>query len=262
MDDRCAQDLEAKAIVEWVLGLTAEPTGDGEDFRLFDRGRSVGHLGVLVAASPRQPAGPSLVVPGLTRSWLLYHPPSAEILARLRTVVDILADLEAAGIVSIGTPGSPHVPRGAVRSLAHHGVSRALSLEEDPGEARIAFAPTPHWPAPGHSPCHLVNDVVEDEAWADADARRADPVHPGERHLFVWLDPADLEVRAAMEADSPPAPPVLPAGLDVVWVARRASRRSGLVADRIWQTGASAQWEPLAPVRRTIRPLAAVALPG
>ena len=259
------EEQDAKAIVEWVLGVAASPGGSTSapgTFQLIDGNGVVGSLSVRVARTPPWLAQPSLVVPApaLSRSWLLYHPPSAEVLCRLRTIVDILAHLDAAGTSTVGGSASRPSVGGALRSLALYGVSRAISLDEEPGEAVISFAPPPYWLARGHSPGHLVNDAVEDEIWADADARRWDGSHEGgEQHMFVWLDPADLEVRAAMEADSPPAPPIRPGGLDIVWVARRAPRRSGLLADRIWQTGADGDWEPLAPVRRTIRPLAGLA---
>lgn len=265
MPEGCGE-REARAIVEWVLGGVTTPLSrePGRHFQLVDGSGAVGTLSVRAAGTPRRLIQPSLVVPApaLARSWLLYHPPSAELLARVRTVVDILADLDAAGVRAIGGKGQAAPARGVLRSLAHHGISRAVSLDEDPGQAVISFAPPPSWLSPGHSAAHLVNDVVEDEAWADADARRRDGPEPGDRHLFLWLDPTDLEVRAAMEADRPPAPPVRPGGLDVVWVARRAPLHSGLVADRIWQTGADGEWETLAPVRRTIRPLAVAATPG
>lgn len=265
----CHDEQEATAIVEWVLGVTVAPgwgSGGGGDVRLVDGLGGNWTLSVRTARTPPRLAQPSLVVPApaLTRSWLIYHPPSSDLLSRLRIVADILADLDAAGVRALGAAGSSGAGTGgALRSLAHHGVSRAISLDEEPGNAVISFAPPPYWVARGHSPSYLVNDVVEDEVWADADARRWDgSSQDGERHAFVWIDPADLEVRAAMEADSPPAPPIRPGGIDVVWVARRAASGSGLVADRIWQTGTDGEWEPLAPVRRTIRPLAGLATPG
>lgn len=258
---------DAIAIVEWVLGVAASPVGgDGQDdYRLTGGDGTIGTLGLGVARTPLWLTQPSLVIPApaLTRSWLLYHPPSAEILCHLRTVVDILGDLDAAGVGALDAPRSQPGVGAAVRSLGRFGVLRAMSLDQDPGEAVISFAPPPYWLAAGHSPSHLVNDAVEDEIWAGTGARRWDGSAPClERHMFIWVDPADLGLRAAMEADCPPAAPIRPGNVDVVWVARHAPRRSGLLADRIWQTGADGEWEPLAPVRRSVRPLAAVAAPG
>lgn len=95
---------------------------------------------------------------------------------------------------------------------------------------------------------HLVNDVVEDEAWRKEHLDRITGTPVLQRHLFVWLDDVDHAARRAMEPDVPPERPLSPLAITCLWVARRPAG-SAWLADRLWQTDAGGEWETLAPVR-------------
>ncbi|MGH9281258.1 MAG: hypothetical protein ACRD12_24650 [Acidimicrobiales bacterium] len=98
----------------------------------------------------------------------------------------------------------------------------------------------------------LVNDLVESEAWRTQVRTRLGVSPPLAGNLFVWVDDRDRRTRAAMERDEPPGPPKLPPEVAVAWVARRAVDDDRLIADRVWQTGESREWEALGPIARPL----------
>jgi hypothetical protein len=139
----------------------------------------------------------------------------------------------------------------ALDILAALGVVQGAGAVMARGPSVVALAPA----GIGASSAHVVNEVVEDEAWRPETRGWAGEVDAGNRHLFVWVDDADIDARVAMEPDVPPEPPLLPLGLTHAWVARRPAQPGPVVADRVWQTNEQGMWEGLGPVRR---PLVAV----
>jgi hypothetical protein len=170
--------------------------------------------------------------------------PGAVLAGRHGRLRRLLEALELAAITSFDAacPESSTV----VEALNTMGVTSGASVPraEYPAMVRVA-------PFHSSTSAHVVNEVVEDEAWRDESRNGTGLVAEPRRQLFVWVDEADIETRVAMERDVPPEPPVLPASVTAVWVARRARARGELLADRVWQTNESNEWETLGAIRRT-----------
>jgi len=267
---------DARTIVEWVLGISLEPAGPrnletGHDFHLSEDGRRIGAM--VVARSIRPSPGPQACGPvrrlswnaGGRRSWVVR----LEALGRSgpdeRMIVGLLAELERAG----GT-GFQRADQVRVASLRAAGVrlSPAERVLEDLAAFGVVEA-EPHLgdddlptvmtraSEPARTTVEAVNEAVEDEAWRPANRARFAGCGAGDRHLFVWLDPANLGAYAAMDGDDMPSSPLQAPETTSLWVARRPPGDDhDLLADRVWQTNAVGEWEALGSVvrRRVLAP--------
>lgn len=265
-----AQD--ARTIVEWVLGTRAEPsasagTPGGYDFDLVDNGRRAGILAVTRSARPAHPRPWGSVrrlqwdAAGLEWSWVVRFGPGHGPAVDRRMITGLLQELEQAG-----GEGFQRADRVRVAALRAAGVrlSPAERVIEDlaafgasAAERSPCVPPRPvvtaKLPQAGSTSAEAVNEAVEDEAWRGGNRARLAPVDAGDRHLFVWLDEADVAAWAAMGPDVVPAPPLLTPEATTLWVARRpvAAAAGDLLADRLWQTDDDGRWDALGPVRRT-----------
>ncbi len=269
---------DARTIVEWVLGISLEPAGPrnletGHDFHLLEDGRRIGAM--VVARSICPSSGPQACGPvrrlswnaGGRRSWVVR----LEALGRSgpdeRMIVGLLAELERAG----GT-GFQRADQVRVAALRAAGVR--LSPAERVLEDLAAFGVVEAEPylgddlptvmngasGPARTTAQAVNEAVEDAAWRPANRACFAGCGVGDRHLFVWLDPADLNAYAAMDADDVPSPPLQAPETTSLWVARRPpANNHDLLADRVWQTNAVGEWEDLGSVvrRRVLAPASA-----
>jgi len=268
---------DARAILEWVLGVSLErsrlqgPVAGG-DFSLSEEGRRTGGLVVVrsVRSSSTQSWGTvrrsSWDAAG-RRSWVIRLDAGRRSSSDEFVVPRLLVEFEQAGgtefrradqvrVAALRAAGVRLTPAERVlEDLAMFGVVGAES-EVGSGVPPRVVAKTP---VTAFTSSDAINNAVEDEAWRPANrARLADArLATGDRHLFVWLDPADLVATSAMEADEVPAPPLLAPETTTLWVARRPYATDGGLADRVWQTSAEGEWEALGAManRRVLAPV-------
>ncbi len=89
-----------------------------------------------------------------------------------------------------------------------------------------------------------VNEAVEREAANNLEKLLAAP--GDERHLFIWADSTDPGAHVAMVSFARPGPPLLPDGIDAVWVGlwqRGVNLQSN--ASTLWHVTPGAPWEIL-----------------
>jgi hypothetical protein len=89
-----------------------------------------------------------------------------------------------------------------------------------------------------------VNEAVEREAANNLEKLLAAPGE--ERHLFIWADATDPGAHVAMVSYARPGPPLLPNGIDVVWVSlwqRNVNLQSN--ASTLWRVTPRGAWEIL-----------------
>lgn len=255
MDPSPAEQAEAAAIVEWVLGIEARPPAldHGYDFDLIDGATPVGVLQVVHAGPSADPLGFRVICGAaeLERSWLLGVSPGTDVRSRQPELRTLLRRMEWCGAVWFGPlagdPPDGEDARPIVDALGALGVVAGVGVDvgEDPPGVRVTSS------IGGIGWSSHVNEVVETEAWR-LDARRRLQGALGDRHLFVWIDGSDLHARSAMEADSPPARPALPVEATCAWACRRAAGDSPLLADRVWQTDEAGEWQVLGPIRKAV----------
>jgi len=263
---------DARAIVEWVLGAAVDPVGSldgplGQDFDLSEGGRRTGAMVVARSVPPARPQSWGSVrrqswdARGW-RSWVVRLGSVGGSGPDERMIVGLLAELEGAGgtgfqradqvrVAALRAAGVRLSPEERVlEDLEVFGVVAADSLIGDDRPPTVVAKAYD----PAFTSAEAVNDVVEDEVWRPATRARLISAHgdagagTGDRHLFVWLDPADLVATAAMDPDEVPAPPLLSPETTILWVARRPSSNDGVVADRVWQTNPAGEWESLGSV--------------
>lgn len=275
---------DAKAIVQWVLGVHLEravPSGSGgatgsaggQDFDLSEGGRRTGAMVVARSVATSHPQTWGSVTrlrwgAGGRRSWAIRLEAVTRSGPDERMIVGLLAELEGAGgagfqradqvrVAALRAAGVRLSPaERVIEDLAAFGVVGAES-RFDPEEPPTVAAKA------SEAACtysEAINEVVEDEAWRPTNRARLTGSDVDERHLFVWLDPANTVANDAMDPDEVPAPPLLAPETTTLWVARRPPTDGGFLADRVWQTNATGEWEALAAVRG--RRVLAPASPG
>ncbi|MGI9021962.1 MAG: hypothetical protein ACR2HV_01780 [Acidimicrobiales bacterium] len=259
---------DAKVIVGWVLGASVEPTAHadsptGHDFDLYESGRRFGAMAVARSDRPPHPQSSgstrrlSWDARGLGRSWMVRLVAAQRSGPDERMIVGLLAELERAGgtgfqradqvrVAALRTAGVRLSP--AERVLEDLAVFGVVGAESGPANGTVPTVVAKVTEG-AFTAAEAVNEAVEDEAWRPGNRARlrrgAD-----ERHLFVWLDEANLVAHAAMDDDAPPAPPLLAPETTTLWVARRGAVDAELLTDRLWQTNGAGQWEALGPVMR------------
>jgi hypothetical protein len=92
-----------------------------------------------------------------------------------------------------------------------------------------------------------VNRLVTEAA--KANVKKLAAAEADERHLLVWIDPSAAEAEFAVFQGQPPsAPPELPSGVVVVWVAAHGFVDIGKVGvTRFWRVQPSEGWEQVQP---------------
>ena len=257
---------DAKAIVEWVLGVDLEPSdrssGLAPDFDLFEGGGRTGAMVVARSARPPHPQSWKSVrhltwdARGLHRSWVVRLETSTRSGPDERMILGLLAELELSGgsgfqrsdqvrVASLRAAGVRLSPaERLLEDLAVFGVIGAESGDTVPRTVvvkvgEVAFASV-----------EVVNEAVEDEAWRAENRIRLGATDAADRHLFVWLDGANFVAHAAMDPDRLPVSPLLAPDTTTFWVARRPALHDDLLADRVWQTNGGGEWESLGPVMR------------
>jgi len=220
----------------------------------FDVFTSDGHIALEVTAARDEEVlstlaaafGPTYPTPGLLHSWHLgiktVRPgPLPAIKPIARRAPALLAVLEQHGVLDFDRqlyPGEPDSALvNAVRTLVELGVDhgRVFPIQ---GEPRLFFI--------GHGGLNAdvddVNRLVERHAHARDNLKKLGAADADERHLFVWITGSQPKAELAMHTGPPPpSPPVLPAGLDVVW----AQNESG----HLWRVRRGGNWEVLQPPR-------------
>jgi len=263
---------DARAIVEWVLGAAVDPVGTpgsllGQDFDLSEGGRRTGAMVVARSVAPARPQSWGSVrrqnwdARGC-RSWVVRLGSVGGSGPDERMIVGLLAELEGAGgtgfqradqvrVAALRAAGVRLSPEERVlEDLEVFGVVAAESLLGNDGPPTVVAKA----PEPAVSSAEAVNTAVEDEAWRPETRARLIGAPggagsgAGDRHLFVWLDPANHVATAAMDPDEVPAPPLLSPETTILWVARRPSGNDGVLADRVWQTNPAGEWESLGSV--------------
>jgi hypothetical protein len=87
-----------------------------------------------------------------------------------------------------------------------------------------------------------VNRLVERHAHASDNVKKLAAADADERHLFVWITGSHPKAELAMHTGPPPTSrPVLPDGLDVVWVQNESGH--------LWRIQHVGNWEVLQPPR-------------
>jgi hypothetical protein len=109
-------------------------------------------------------------------------------------------------------------------------VARAANAEPVDGPSRLWFT--------GHGSIRDDVDAVNRLAAEHAakDVKKLLVAHADERHLFIWMDEEDAKL--AMDTGPPPSTtPVLPDGIDVVWIATTSGH--------LWRLHPPGSWEEL-----------------
>jgi hypothetical protein len=254
-------ELQAAAVVAEHLGGTEQPR-DGvgappktHDFDIhLPDGRCIA-LEVTSIAHPDVVGFHNLMgdtewmAPALRSDWWVALPdpeggqPVIRIKRVKRTIVDALKALETHDVALIDPdtldpiahlPHSlPAAVRDAIEKLRSTGVTFARCTGTAPDDvARLLFMA--HGSATGN-PDEL-NELVVERALAKQEklvaARDA-----AARHLFIWLTDSYPDAELAFNTLPPPEPPPLPAGIDVVWLARKAW------PIRLWRLQPPNEWE-------------------
>ena len=161
---------------------------------------------------------------------------------RMPTIASALAALESYGISQLEwhtldpwallPDSTPPDVREAIVKLRSAGVTSARSTGQKPDEvARLYFGT--HGGATGN-PDQLNELVVER---ADVKCEKLAAAQASERHLFIWLTDSYPDAELAFATLPPPAPPSIPADIDVVWLA-------GFVGPiRLWRLRPPGGWE-------------------
>ena len=129
-------------------------------------------------------------------------------------------------------PGqAPAAVVDASTNLVLLGVSRARVWDVD-GPPQLFFI--------GHggvsADADAVNRLAVEHAAKNADKLLA--AQADERHIFIWMDSSQPDAELAMHTGPPPdAAPVLPDGVDVVWVANPSGH--------LWRSRPPGTWEAL-----------------
>jgi hypothetical protein len=188
-----------------------------------------------LAAAFRRP----FPAPGLANSWLLSIPTVGPAPPAVKEIVKrsppLLAVYEQHGLSEITSqlyPGqAPAAVVDASTTLVRLGVSRARVWDVD-GAPQLWFI--------GHGGVSSNVDAVNRLA-AEHAARNAEKLlaaQADERHLFIWMDKSQADAELAMHTGPPPdTPPVLPHGVDVVWIANPSGH--------LWRSRPPGSWEAL-----------------
>ena len=183
--------------------------------------------------------GSAFPAPGLVNSWLLSIPTVGPAPSAVKAIVkrspSLLAVYEQHGLSETNGQLYPGQARAAVvdagTTLVRLGVSRAHVWGVD-GPPQLWFI--------GHggvsADVDAVNRLAAEHAAGNADKLLA--AQADERHLFIWMDASQAEAELAMHTGPPPdSPPVLPHGVDVVWVANPSGH--------LWRSRPPGSWEVL-----------------
>ncbi len=187
------------------------------------------------AAALRRP----FPAPGLANSWLLSIPtlgPAPPVVKKIvKKSPPLLVILEEHNLAEIDGqlhPGqAPAAVVKASRELATLRVSRARVWAVD-GPPQLWFI--------GHGGISADVDAVNRLA-AEHGAENANKLlaaQADERHLFIWMDSSHADAELAMHTGPPPdQPPVLPNGIDVVWIANPSGH--------LWRSRPPHSWQEL-----------------
>lgn len=173
--------------------------------------------------------GQSIESDALSSSWILSLSWSPIDLRRLRAnIAKVLLSHEATGVSSGDTTSDEMRALGVTSAFRFDGVatpSRRIYLQPEP---RFAWA----------------NPNAVDEAIMDAAMRKRKALVrvKGERHLFVWIDPWNVEAAFALGGEPADHPPPLPDWVDEVWVAPAAFDAN----PQLWHRAADRAWTVVA----------------
>lgn len=177
--------------------------------------------------------------PALANSWTLSIRTIGAALPAVNKIAkkspSLLAVLEQHGMSEVDRqlyPGqAPAAVVDASTNLVLLGVSRARVWDVD-GPPQLFFI--------GHggvsADADAVNRLAVEHAAKNADKLLA--AQADERHIFIWMDSSQPDAELAMHTGPPPdAAPVLPDGVDVVWVANPSGH--------LWRSRPPGTWEAL-----------------
>jgi hypothetical protein len=188
--------------------------------------------------------------PSLGQHWWLGVPENRKL--RVKTlmtgVVPHLEVLEQHDIEEVGGSRHPvrHLPLGthpavaeAARGVFALGADRATRLGiPKPGETALVMASLHGGISSNFG---MLNELVAE--CASAKVAKLTVAEADERHLFIWMRPSAASAELAVATLPPPeSRPMLPDGIDVVWVATGPSTSDALYG-KLWQLRSPGGWE-------------------
>jgi hypothetical protein len=202
-----------------------------------------------VVSQNRAAFGRDWISPELGHNWMIgigREDPKMSIRDLMTQVIPIVVLFERTGETAVEVRYDPqYQPRSPERSEEMHD---AMVKMFDLGVYAARLWSEPEEGRPGQlipsisqglsSDPGQINELVVERAEKKIDKLRA--TEADERHLFVWMDSSHAEAELAFATLAPPPAPIIPEGIDVVWLVEPTGWPGSV---RIWRLVPPDEWE-------------------
>jgi len=224
-------DDQSRSVCDFQLILPNRTTAAVE----VTSAREPVELATIAAIASKKHGGQTIKGHQSQRSWLISPRSGANINLIRRDADSALAAVEAAGFSSFG-PGATPAHEAIAHAANHLGIFFGRVLEcGEPGTIRVV-PPL----GGGAVNARVVHDAVVVEAQKPDNRTKLGRSGMSERHLAIYVDPANHNVWVPLVDFPPPEVVVeLPAEMSDVWVFSEARHQDRYV---VWRAKAGATW--------------------
>lgn len=247
------EQADAEAVVIEKVGGTVrddrDPGGGAEQVRDFHleteqagiafevtRHTNEGHEATLTEVDKR-----AWRFPGLQFDWLIGTSQTYEVKQLHAEIAELLTRVEATGVVKAHIVYDDDLPVALTADLID--ALRAVGVKylqrygvADPTGSQVVLNVAG---VGGTTSASLLIAAAEREANDPGNLKKLRNAIADERHLFIWLDHKQSAVAAAFGFGLPEVPPVLPDGVDAVWLVET------LRPARVWRYHCEHGWRDL-----------------